>query len=123
MLKTSDKYHYFISVSFKNIKNVPFPAVTVCAPNSGKWPALVEALQHYDTDGQIFKTVGTMNNKSEYSGPFYMSFSGAAGQLFIEKFAPELILDHNLPAKLKLIPIEIEIFYLLHFGFYLECTP
>ena len=49
-----------------------------------------------------------------------MSFQQAAGQLFIDKFAPELSLDHNLPAKLTLIPIEIEVFYLLHFGFYLN---
>ena len=57
----SDKYLYFILVSFKKIKNVPFPAVTVCAPNSGKWPAIIEALQHYDTDGQIFKAAEIIN--------------------------------------------------------------
>ena len=91
--------------------------MTVCAPNSGKWLALAEALLHYDADGQIFKTAKIIN---EAARPLSMSFQQAAGQLFIDKFAPELSLDHNLPAKLKLIPIETEVFYLLHFGFYLN---
>ena len=45
----------FILVTFKSIQKVPFPSVTVCAPNSFKWPALVEALNYYDRDGLIFQ--------------------------------------------------------------------
>ena len=108
---------YYLTVSFKNIRTVPFPAVTVCAPNSGKWPAMVEALDHYDTDGQIFKAADIINNSSR---SFSLSFYKAAGQLLLKEFDPKLILDHNLPSKLKLSPIEMEVFYLLHFGFFLK---
>ena len=80
---------------------------------------MVEALQHYDTDGQIFKAAEVINSQ-EYYSPFLMSFYEAAGQLVIQKFAPELTLDHNLPEKLNLIPVEREVFYLLHFGVYLH---
>ena len=92
----------------------------MCAPNSGKWPAIIEALQNYDTDGEIFKATEVINNQHEYFTPFSSSFRGAAGQLFIEKFAQELTLDHNLPEKLNLIPVEREVFYLSHFGVYLH---
>ena len=89
--------------------------MTVCAPNSGKWPAIVEALHHYDTDGQIFKAAETINEDKQQ---FSKSFQQAAGQVFIEKFAPQMILDHDLPAKLELLPIQKEAFYLLHFVYY-----
>ena len=108
---------FYLTVSFKNIRTVPFPAVTVCAPNSGKWPAMVEALDYYDTDGQIFEAADIINNASR---SFSRSFYQAAGQLLLEEFDPKLVLDHNLPLKLKLSPIELEVFYLLHFGFFFE---
>ena len=77
--------------------------MTVCAPNSGKWPAIVEALHHYDTDGQIFKAAETINEDKQQ---FSKSFQKAAGQVFIEKFAPQMILDRDLTAKLDLLPID-----------------
>ena len=94
--------------------------MTVCAPNSAKWPAIVEALHHYDTDGQIFKSAEIINNPGEKGGLFSNSFHDPGAKLFLEKFAPELILDQNLPAKLKLLPIEREAFYILHFEYYLQ---
>ena len=42
------------SVSFRNIRSVPFPAVTVCPPGSRKWSAIVEALSQVDKDDSIF---------------------------------------------------------------------
>ena len=57
---------FIISVSFKNIQSVPFPAVTVCAPNSGKWPALVEALNYFDKDGLIFETIRKINLEVDF---------------------------------------------------------
>ena len=103
-----------ILVTFKSIQDVPFPSVTVCAPNSGKWQALVEALNHYDEDGLIFEVLKNTKSIREYlKGPFHYG-----GKLILKQFEPELQLDHTLPERLELLPIEEELFYTLHFACY-----
>ena len=53
------------SVNFRSIESVPFPAVTVCPPNSGKWSFLVEGLSKFDTKGLIFDTIRKYNEKDD----------------------------------------------------------
>ena len=62
---------FLILVTFKSIQDVPFPSVTVCGPNSGKWQALVEALNHYDEDGLIFEVLKNKKSiRNLLKGPF-----------------------------------------------------
>ena len=44
-------------VSFRNIETVPFPAMTICAPNSRRWSSLAEALNQFDKDGLIYDVI------------------------------------------------------------------
>ena len=74
---------------------------------------MVEALNHYDEDGLIFEVV--KNNKTIRS---YLRKPFEYGHLTVKKFDPELQLDHALPERLELLPIEEEIFYILHFACY-----
>ena len=105
-------FTFVFSVSFRNIQSVPFPAVTVCKPGSGKWSAMVEALSQADKDDSIFETI-----------ELFEAFS----KTFNDPFAPQLkwlvygalgsvTLNHSIPADLDLFPIEKEVFYLINFA-------
>ena len=116
---------FITSVSFKNIQSVPFPAVTVCAPNSGKWPALVEALNYFDKDGLIFEIIRKINLEVDF---FKEAFAPndilVTWKIIRMQFDPPLQLDHTLPMRLKMLPIENKVFYLFHFACYVaqyEC--
>ena len=93
----SNKYHYssLILVTFKSIQDVPFPSVTVCAPNSGKWQALVEALNHYDEDGLIFEVLQNKKSiRNLLKGPFNKKDWWGPTNWIIEKvtIVPEMYL-------------------------------
>ena len=40
--------------------------MTVCAPNSEKWPALVEAIHYYDTNAEILQAAEKINEELTY---------------------------------------------------------
>ena len=101
------------SVSFTDIASVPFPAVTVCAANSKKWPAMVEALNYFDKEELIFDVAEKLSIRQSFDGSFKR-------KLILDQFTPELKLDHDLPERLKLLPIERELFYLIHLSCYVE---
>ena len=112
---------FLILVTFKSIQDVPFPSVTVCAPNSGKWQALVEALNHYDKDGLIFEVLKNTKSIRDYFKDPLLRYFG--GELILKHFEPNLESwslesDHALPERLKLLPIEEEVFYTLHCALY-----
>ena len=101
---------------------MPFPAVTVCAPNSRLWPTMVEALNHFDSHDLIFDLAKNISWTSEIHKGFYGSFKK---KLILDQFTPELRLDQELPVRLKLFPIEKEAFYLMHilcFVLQYKCT-
>ena len=113
------------SVNFRSIESVPFPAVTVCPPNSGKWSFLVEGLSKFDTKGLIFDTIRKYNEKDDGKIMRYLFLQSIIGstkkskrKVLMDQFDPNLILDHSLPKRLDLLPIEKETFYLLHFACY-----
>ena len=90
--------------------------VTVCAPNSGKWQALVEALNHYDKDDLIFEVVKNTSDIRNYlREPF---ITEDAWEMILRQFETKIELDHALPENLKLLEIEEEVFYILHFACY-----
>ena len=113
--------YFVIAVSFRNIQSVPFPAVTVCPPGSGKWSAIVEALSQVDKDDSIFETVQLLEDN-------YKSFSNIFNDYFATQWTtlvsgavwprPRSKLDHGIPAVLNLLPNEREVFYLIHFACY-----
>ena len=112
-------------MNFRSIESVPFPAVTVCPPNSGKWSFLVEGLSKFDTKGLIFETIRKYNEKDDGKIMRYLFLQSIIGstkkskrKLLMDQFDPHLILDHSLPERLELLPIEKETFYLLHFVCY-----
>ena len=95
---------------------MPFPAVTVCAANSKKWPAMVEALNYFDKEELIFDVAEKISQSA-----IRQSFEGSfKRKLILDQFTPELKLDHDLPERLKLLPIERELFYLIHLSCYVE---
>ena len=106
---------FLFSVTFTNIQSVPFPAVTVCPPESRKWSTIVEALNHVEKNDSIFEDFKL------FSKPFKVNS--------FDNFPPQWTtlvdgavrrdrsrLDHDLPAILNLLQIEKEVFYLIHFA-------
>ena len=106
----------FVLVGFKNIQNVTFPAVTVCSPNSGKWTSIIKAMEHFDVKGQIFEVVKNQTKERLLEQMYRNSFSNHVKyNLIVERFQPELTLDHKTPEKLNLLQNETEVFYLMHY--------
>ena len=44
-------------VSLSDVRDVPFPAITVCLNGDSKWPAVGEVLARLDKDGEMFRVV------------------------------------------------------------------
>lgn len=108
---------FSILVTFTKIESIPFPAVTVCAPNSRKWSALVEALDLYDKE-KLFKNL-ILHYDSVSDGaiiPHLHWIYFYTSTLKEPQFSPTLIVDHELPNKLGLLSIEKEVFYLIHYA-------
>ena len=80
---------------------------------------MVEALDHYDNDGLIFKTLEEIVNRTFEDTIFGDTLDYFSAEIILREFSPKLRLDHNLPARLELIPIEKDVFYLLHIACYL----
>jgi hypothetical protein len=51
------------SVSTKPIEEVPFPAVTICPPNNGKWMALAKVIENLSTTKQVFDFITIAGDK------------------------------------------------------------
>ena len=77
---------------------------------------MVEALYHYDKDDLIFEVLKNVNHIHRYLQYPFTSIAGL--ELILKQFKPKLQLDHALPGRLKLFPIEEEVFYTLHFACY-----
>ena len=107
------------SVSFRNIRSVPFPAVTVCPPGSRKWSAIVEALSQVDKDDSIFETIKLFEEEDYklFSKPLNDNFA-TQWTMLMNGAVPDKKLDHKIPTLLNLLPIEKEVFYLIHFACY-----
>ena len=46
------------SVSLRDIKQIPFPSVTICAPNkSWKWAGISKVMSHYDLHNEVGKDI------------------------------------------------------------------
>ena len=106
------------SVSFRNIRSVPFPAVTVCPPGSRKWSAIVEALSQVDKNDSIFETVQLFEEDFKlFSKPFNDYFA-TQWKMLVDGAIPSnrSRLSHNIPEVLNLLPMEKEVFYLIHFA-------
>ena len=75
----------------------------------------MDALNHYDDD-LIFDVLKNTDSIREYlKGPFQ---DKEGWEIFSKQFEPKLQLNHALPERLKLLPVEEEVFYILHFAFY-----
>ena len=68
---------------------MPFPAVTVCPPNSGKWSFLVEGLKKFDKFGLIFDIVRKYNEEDNFKIMRY--FLQSLGST--KKFKTKLLMD------------------------------
>ena len=113
----SINFPFLFSVSFRNIQSVPFPAVTVCSPGSGKWSSVVEALSQVDKDDSIFETIEKLEEDFQLLSKPFDSYATQWAML-MNGAVPNKKLDHNIPAVLKLLPIEKDVFYLIHFACY-----
>ena len=56
-----ESYPTVTSVEFRNIENVLFPAVTICYPNSWKWPGIVNLLDKWNASPSLYELDGTNN--------------------------------------------------------------
>ena len=77
---------------------------------------MVKALNHYDKDYLIFEVLKNVDHIHRYLQYPFTSLVGL--ELILKQFKPKLQLDHALPERLKLFPIEEEVFYTLHFACY-----
>lgn len=105
-------------MSFRNIETIPFPAVTVCSPNSKKWPAVLKALNHFDQHDRIFDAINTPQNLRRFIRSSFEGFSYKRN-LILNQLNFEVQMNHELAGKLNLLPIEGEVFYLAHFLCYI----
>ena len=105
--------------------------MTVCTPNSGKWPALVKALDNFDKNGKIFDVLkeqiitGSVGDEEVIPYLFLDIFTGIVKrETIFHQVDAELKLNHELATKLEFLPIESEVFYLMHYACYaldLQC--
>ena len=105
-------------MSFRNIETIPFPAVTVCSPNSKKWPAVLKALNHFDQHDMIFDAINTPQNLRRFIRSSFEGFSYKRN-LILNQLNFEVQMNHELAGKLNLLPIEGEVLYLAHFLCYI----
>ena len=88
----------------------------MCQPGSGKWPTIVEALNQLDKKDLIFKTMRDLEKRFKtLSKPFNDRFA-PQWQMLLQGAIPGQILDHKVPAFLKLLPSETEVFYQIHYA-------
>ena len=87
--------------------------MTICAPNSRKWPALIKALIHFDKDEMIFDVFKNAKNMDNFLRELFDGF--VKKRIVLDQFEPRLKLDHDLPEKLNLLDVEREVFYLMHY--------
>ncbi len=64
LIKIATFYCTFSTVRLESIQKIPFPAVTVCSPNRGKWQAIGSALKHLDNDGKVWNVVGQLDKET-----------------------------------------------------------
>ena len=77
---------------------------------------MVEALNYFDKEELIFDVA-----EKFFKTSIRQSFEGSfKRKLILDQFNPELKLDHDLPEKLKLLPIERELFYLIHLSCFVQ---
>ena len=90
----------------------------MCVPNSRRWSAFTAALQHFDKDGLIYDALRKYHNKEYNANDVTHALKSFDG--YMHKNSPYdptlLILDRSLPEKLELLPIEREIFFLIHYS-------
>ena len=97
--QTSELSPIVTSVGLKDIQTVPFPAVTVCFPHSGRWMSILEALNHYDTEGEIFNLIKQQDVRIHEL--FSVPFTGPT-ETAKNSFDPDLLhIDGNLPKRLN----------------------
>ena len=115
-------FSYFVfAVSFRNIQSVPFPAVTVCPPGTGKWPAIVEALSQVDKDDTIVETIQLFEENFKFFSKQFNDYIKAQWTMLVTGVVwprSRSTLDHEIPTVLNLLPIERDVFYLIHFACY-----
>ena len=99
--------------------------MTVCTPNSGKWPALVKALDDFDKNGKIFDVLkkqiitGSVGAEEPIPKFFLEIYTGIVKrETIFHQVDAELKLNHELATKLELLPIESEVFFLMHYACY-----
>jgi hypothetical protein len=106
---------------------VPFPAVTFCPPDNGKWMVLVKTIEKLATMEQMLKLVKTL--PSDFTTKIAGMFTTANGILFQSLYPKDLLgqatldingtfesaidLDHR-PLKLY----EIELAYMLNYAIF-----
>ena len=57
-----EKYPTVTSVEFRNIENELFPAVTICYPNSWKWPGIINVLDKWNASISLYHLDGWNNH-------------------------------------------------------------
>ena len=108
----------YILVTFKNVEDIPFPAITVCAPSSIKWTALIEALNLLDDGEHIKNLILDYDDESSNSIISHLE-SIFVNQISVNlKLSPKLKVDHDFPDRLGLLSIEKDVFYLIHYACY-----
>ena len=60
--------------------------MTVCAPNSGKWPTIVEAMNYYDKGDSIFETISKIDKKTTIFRQKYEMNLAPKGRLFCKQY-------------------------------------
>ena len=85
-----------------------------------------EALNQFDKGGLIYDVIRNYNKELGYYDRISKviehselnSYADANAKNWMKQFIPKLTLDHSLPDRIGLLPIEKEVFYLIHFACY-----
>ena len=92
------------------MKQVPFPSVTVCLQKSEKWMAMIEALNHFDIEDEVFDLI---RNQNETIKDF---FSGSITKLMKSAYKSDPKWNSDLIEFLDLNQEEVELMYLLSYA-------
>ena len=95
------------------MKYVPFPSVTVCFPKSERWLAMIEALNHFDTNDNIFDLIRDQDEKIQ---AIFSRAITEPNEIIKNAFDFNLKWNPDLKEVLDLNPNEVELMFLLSYA-------
>jgi hypothetical protein len=108
------------SVDLMPIKEIPFPAVTICAPIEGKWLAVAKALDQSDTNNDVFSStmMGSYTILEKFWASLWIGMHTIRAEEAGDAYLGQRGWERFLKLKYEMSPIDIKMAMMLHFILY-----